>query len=195
VIRSVPRVRLVSAGFLERQDGVIVDTSASVTLVEASGKRIVVDTGSPNECDKLLSGLTALSVEPNDVDIVVNTHLHMDHCGCNELFKRAVVYAHELESPPIGTIRVSGSMTLLPRIELVHTPGHTAGSITVFVRADRVYGICGDAIPTKANFDSHVPPLIAVNKRLALKSMDAIVSTAQIVIPGHGEPFEVRRKE
>lgn len=189
------RVRLVRRGFIERQGTAIVDASASVTLIEASDRLTIVDTGSPRECDDLLFALKAIQVEPKDVDIVVNTHLHIDHCGCNELFENAVVYAHQLESPPIGNLRICGSMILFPGVEVVHTPGHTAGSVTVFVRAEKRYAICGDAIPTKANYDSHVPPFIAIDKNLATKSMDAIIASADTIIPGHDAPFDIQGKK
>ena len=192
---ATPRVRLVRRGFIERRGEVIVDASATVTLVEASGRRIIIDTGSPVECDKLLLDLRVMGVDPRKVDIVVNTHLHIDHCGCNEAFENAVVYAHQLESPPIGNVRISGSITMFPGVEVVHTPGHTAGSVTVFVMAEKRYAICGDAIPTKANYDSHVPPFIAWDKGLAMKSMDAILASADVIVPGHDAPFEVRRKK
>lgn len=195
VVGSSARVRVVRSGFIERRGEDIVDASATVTLVEASGKRIIVDTGSPDECDKLLFDLKAMGLDPKKVDLVINTHLHIDHCGCNELFENAIVYAHELESPPIGNLRISGSLTLFPGVEIVHTPGHTAGSVTVFVSAERRYAICGDAIPTKANYESHVPPFVAVDKALALKSMEAILATADIVVPGHDIPFEVEGKK
>jgi glyoxylase-like metal-dependent hydrolase (beta-lactamase superfamily II) len=63
------------------------------------------------------------------------------------------------------------------------------------VKAEKRYGICGDAIPTKANYDSHVPPFIAIDKRLALKSMDAIIGSVDLIIPGHDAPFEVLGKK
>jgi len=184
----------VRGGFIERRAEVIVDASASVTLVEAADKLIIIDTGSPAECDKLVFDLQSMRIDPKAVDIVVNTHLHIDHCGCNELFENAIVFAHKLESPPIGNARISGPMTLQPGIEILHTPGHTAGSVTVLVSAEKRYGICGDAIPTKANYDSHVPPFVAYDKGLALKSMDAIIATSDIIVPGHDNPFEVGRK-
>ena len=189
------RIRLVRSGFLKREGGVVVDASSTISLVEASDKKIIVDTGAPSDSSKLLFDLKGMDVKHKDVDIVINTHLHIDHCGCNELFENAVVYAHELESPPIGNARIAGSMTLIPGVELVHTPGHTPGSITVFVSAEKRYAICGDAIPTKGNYDSHIPPAVAFDRELALKSMDAIIGWADVVIPGHDTPFDVMRKK
>jgi glyoxylase-like metal-dependent hydrolase (beta-lactamase superfamily II) len=189
-----PKVRVVRKGFLLREGDAIVDASSSVTLVEAAGKRIIVDTGSPRDVDRLQLALKSMMVRPPDVDIVVNTHLHIDHCGCNELFSNALVYAHKLEEPPIGSTRISGAVTLVPGVELVPTPGHTRGSISVFVTSDKKYAICGDAIPAKGNYETHVPPFIAFDKELASKSMDMILGWAEMVVPGHDEPFPVVRK-
>ncbi len=65
-------------------------------LIRSAGKTILVDTGlgtklSPKEQDRfgfrpttgLLDSLGQHGVSPEDVDIVINTHLHADHCGGN----------------------------------------------------------------------------------------------------------------
>jgi len=192
---QVPRVRVVRKGHLVREGDVVVDSSSTVTLVEASGKQAIVDTGLARECDKLLFDLKAMRINPKSVDVVINTHLHIDHCGCNDLFPNALVYSHQLEDPPVGNARISGALTLFPGVEIVPTPGHTRGSISVLVTAERKYAICGDAIPTKANYDAHLPPFTAFDKNLATTSMDFILGWAEIVVPGHDALFEVARKK
>ena len=65
-------------------------------LVRAAGKTILVETGAGDKFDAkwqdiygiehtvgLLESLGACGVGPDEVDIVVNTHLHFDHCGGN----------------------------------------------------------------------------------------------------------------
>jgi glyoxylase-like metal-dependent hydrolase (beta-lactamase superfamily II) len=65
-------------------------------LIRAAGKTILVETGGGDKWDdkrrdiyafegepRLLEQLTARGVSPDQVDIVVNTHLHFDHCGWN----------------------------------------------------------------------------------------------------------------
>jgi len=65
-------------------------------LVRAAGKTLVVETGTGEKVDAklediygidhsvtLLDSLREAGVAPEDVDIVVNTHLHFDHCGWN----------------------------------------------------------------------------------------------------------------
>ena len=190
----VAKIRLLMAGFLDRKGDVVVDASSNVALIEAFGKRVIVDTGSPRDWDKLRAALRSAAIPPGSVDHVVNTHLHIDHCGCNDMFEKALSHAHELESPPAVTRKIASRTALLPQIELVPTPGHTPGSISVFVQAEKRYAICGDAIPTRQNFESHVPPFIAFDKALALRSLELIASWAEVVIPGHDTPFQVERK-
>jgi len=65
-------------------------------LVRSAGKTIVVETGTGDKGDAkwddiygidhsvtLLDSLHRRGVEAKEVDIVVNTHLHFDHCGWN----------------------------------------------------------------------------------------------------------------
>ena len=63
-------------------------------LLRSQDKVILIETGvgdkdggrrqaSPAEEGTLLSALAALGVQPDEVDIVINTHLHADHCGWN----------------------------------------------------------------------------------------------------------------
>jgi glyoxylase-like metal-dependent hydrolase (beta-lactamase superfamily II) len=70
--------------------------TANVALIETAGRRVLVDTGmgsrwSPVEVERyrlerergLEEGLRALGLTTDDVDVVVNTHLHFDHAGGN----------------------------------------------------------------------------------------------------------------
>lgn len=57
---------------------VLVDTGAG-DKIEPSRRAVAY----PGDYGHLLAGLRALGVGPADVDAVVNTHLHFDHCGWN----------------------------------------------------------------------------------------------------------------
>jgi glyoxylase-like metal-dependent hydrolase (beta-lactamase superfamily II) len=188
-------VRPILDGRLVRSGDEVLDASSTISLVVSADKKVIVDTGSSADTKLLREALRAASVRPDEVDMVVNTHLHMDHIGGNSLFQNARFYAHRLESPPLGTIRISDELELLPGVELVLTPGHTAGSISVLVHAERRYAICGDAIPTRANIENHVPPSININPRLALNSMDFLEASADVIVPGHEGQFEVVRRK
>jgi len=190
-----PSVKVFCEGFIVREGMRVVDASSTVTLISTSGNNILVDTGAPHRREDLLSALDVSGLSCSSIAVVVNTHLHTDHCGNNELFGRARFYAHRSENPPKGTVRVDEKTTLGSGVSLVPTPGHTGGSVTVFVESDLRYAICGDAIPTKANYDSRAPPAVNIDPRLALASLDLISSWADVVIPGHGPPFRTIGKK
>jgi glyoxylase-like metal-dependent hydrolase (beta-lactamase superfamily II) len=69
--------------------------AANVVLVETAGQRVLVETGmgerwEPREVERyslqgpgLLPALASVGVAPEDVDVVINTHLHFDHAGGN----------------------------------------------------------------------------------------------------------------
>ena len=86
-------------------------------LVRTGDKNILIETGIGNKLPekmaqiygqptKLLDNLSATGVSPGDIDIVINTHLHFDHCGWNTVlqtgkpaatFPRAKYYVQEGE--------------------------------------------------------------------------------------------------
>jgi glyoxylase-like metal-dependent hydrolase (beta-lactamase superfamily II) len=73
-----------------------VSLALNVALVEARGVRVLVDTGLGDKWSEretrmyridrstsLLRSLSELGLRPEDIDVVVNTHLHFDHAGGN----------------------------------------------------------------------------------------------------------------
>ena len=72
----------------------LVPSGLNSVLVRTGDKTVLIETGIGNKLParmvkiygqpaKLLDNLKAAGVSPEDVDIVVNTHLHFDHCGWN----------------------------------------------------------------------------------------------------------------
>ncbi|MGE0455469.1 MAG: MBL fold metallo-hydrolase [Vicinamibacteria bacterium] len=73
-----------------------VSLACNVALVETGGKRLLIDTGIGDKWSGkqreiyrieresgLIEGLAGLGLGPDDIDVVVNTHLHFDHAGGN----------------------------------------------------------------------------------------------------------------
>jgi len=73
---------------------------ANSLLVRARGKTIVIETGNGTKWDPKQRGIYAIQdgdplidslgqqgVQPRDVDLVINTHLHFDHAGGNTRFE------------------------------------------------------------------------------------------------------------
>jgi N-acyl homoserine lactone hydrolase len=129
----------------------------------------------------LIAGLAAVGLGPEDIDVVVNSHLHPDHCGCNEFFKRATIVCHarELDAVRAGNAEAMGYIKAdwdhpMPvdaiegerdlygddRIVLIPLPGHTPGSIGALVNLDRSgsFLLASDAVSLRANLDLNVLP-------------------------------------
>jgi glyoxylase-like metal-dependent hydrolase (beta-lactamase superfamily II) len=85
---------------IQDDDQHLLPVAGRCLLIRAGGKVIVVETGQGEKLtDKrikqlhlthpeggLLQGLARHGIAPEDVDIVINTHLHADHCGGNTRF-------------------------------------------------------------------------------------------------------------
>jgi len=180
-------------GYIRRQDGFILEAYSSVTLVICADHRIIIDTSTPEKRELILSGLKAKGLSPSDIDTVILTHLHGDHTSNNDLFSNAQLLAHVDELPPRNIEPIIEDQELCGGVHLIHTPGHTRGSMSVRIEAERTYVAAGDALPTRDNFLKWVPPGLNYYPELALRSMRRIVEMADVVIPGHDSAFEVDR--
>jgi len=186
-------VEVLCNGSIRKEGGMVLEAHSSSSLIRSDTWNIVVDTSSLEYRDKMLVALDRIGLDPGDVDIVVNTHLHRDHCSNNDLFPNVILMAHAEEGPGSGYRKIEKDLEICPGVHLVHTPGHTPGSISVFVEAGLRYVIAGDALPTHENYLNWVPPGLNCDPDLALASMKEIVAFADIVVPGHGAPFRIDR--
>jgi glyoxylase-like metal-dependent hydrolase (beta-lactamase superfamily II) len=66
--------------------------SSTCVLATNGEHRVVIDTGLSLQETALADALGRRQLEPTDIDIVINTHLHIDHCGNNVCFSRAALF-------------------------------------------------------------------------------------------------------
>ncbi len=160
-------------------------------VVTHPGGAALVDTGVGGP-DEVLSdwrvvnrtaadALAELDMSPADIGLVINTHLHFDHCGQNAVFKHAAFYVQraelaraQRESPELYDWfdfmnarfeLLDGDAELLPGLNVVTTPGHTVGHQSVVVQsADGASDVLiGDAAYTPRQYlrpasDGELPP-------------------------------------
>src|SRR5487761_496083 len=131
-------------------------------VVTHPGGAVLVDTGvgGPQEWlddwrvvnRSVADALAGLDMTPGDIDLVINTHLHFDHCGQNAVFKHAPCYVQRAEldrarreAPELHDWfdftgarfeLLDGDTEILPGLRVIATPGHTPGHQCVVVRAD-----------------------------------------------------------
>ncbi len=185
-------------GHLERnEDGSLVldETWSTSTLIRTDdGHNIVVDTSRSYMKPAIKTSLKQIGkVFPEDVDIIVLTHAHEDHIGNNDMFKNAKIYLHRDEVCDIeGAVRIDKETAIAKGVRIVPTPGHSAGSVSVFVDADRHYAIVGDVVPLRDNFTKRIAPKLNVDEAAAMDSIERIADYADVIVPGHDQPFRAR---
>lgn len=153
--------------------------------------------------------------EPEEVDIVINTHLHYDHCGGNQYFKNADFFVQREEwdaaHNPIESEKVfyaeelfgrnavnyfqwhflDGEETILPGIKVIPTPGHTRGHQSVLINIEQgVLCVTGDSANTAENINENLEPNIVVNTAQIYESMKRIRQCAHFILPGHEPSIE-----
>jgi len=81
-----------------------VPTGLNSLLVRGGEKTVLIETGIGNKLSekmrkiygqpaKLLENLSSAGITPEEIDIVINTHLHFDHCGWNTVIQGDKVVA------------------------------------------------------------------------------------------------------
>lgn len=129
------------------------------------GDRIVpIMTGA----DIVTARLAQIGVQPADVDLVVNTHLHFDHAGGNRLFPDHTFVLQRAEYESVargeagpwcafgrGVRLLDGDAEIVPGVQAIFTPGHSPGhmSLLVATRRDGPILLAVDASYTTETFD------------------------------------------
>ncbi|KJS30269.1 MAG: beta-lactamase [Desulfatitalea sp. BRH_c12] len=136
--------------------------------LEGGDRKILVDTGEMNPIQSadreaaiggpiytFEQGLSRWGLNPEDIDVIIHTHLHNDHCENDYKCGNADIYVHaneliQIHTPhPLdfryledyiadveenGQIRtVDDGHEICPGITVIHTPAHTPGGLSVMV--------------------------------------------------------------
>lgn len=197
--------------------------------IEGADQNILVDTGADAElatsyrgfpAEKIMSfeeALTSLGLKPDDIDLVIQTHLHWDHCANTSKCKNAKVLVTEDElrfafSPHpltgasykkdllkgLNFVIVNGQYEVAPGIQLIPAPGHSPGTQAVAIDTDQGKAVITGFCCLKENFEPpeevrEIMPVITPGTHL--NAIDAFESTlrikglADILIPMHEPSF------
>ncbi|HEX4215507.1 MAG TPA: N-acyl homoserine lactonase family protein [Candidatus Dormibacteraeota bacterium] len=154
----------VGAGELPREDAEPLQMSVGCYLVQTDDHNVLIDSGTPGDVEMpgpfatedsgdVIEHLASIGLQPDDIDIVVSSHLDVDHIGHHDDFPAAehVIQRSQYERARAGHPRfergrshwdhpslryrqVEGDSELLPGLELIQTDGHTVGHQSVLVR-------------------------------------------------------------
>jgi N-acyl homoserine lactone hydrolase len=206
-----------SALIRHKQGNVLFDTGCHPSVIEHGEERwgslMKVMTPVMGAEDMLLPSLKCVGVSPNDIDVVVNSHFHPDHCGCNEFFRKATIMVHASEieaanaagAEAAGYLRadwdhgqpidpVNGDWDVFGdgKLVLIPLPGHTPGSMGAAVHLDRdgSFLLASDAVSLRENLDADTAPRNTWNVDALLNSFGEIrriEKSGATVICGHDD--------
>lgn len=171
--------------------------NVSAYILARSGRATIVDTGNPGSAPDIEAGLTALDLSWEDVEHLVLTHRHGDHIGSVDAVLSAAVnataYAGELDIPQIGSPRplvAVGDGDEVFGLQIIDTPGHTAGHISVL---DPVGGVlvAGDSLNGRSGGVTGPNPSFTADMATANLSVKKMAGLSfNTLLFGHGGPVE-----
>ncbi len=188
-------------GFTSAQD-------AAVFLVLVNGQSVLIDAGCGLEEGRLLKNIESVGINPKQINLLLLTHSHYDHCGGASSLKKKLgckTVAHYLDAEylekgdNVVTAATWYDSTITPvkidrqlknpvesifvggrEINAIHIPGHSPGSVAYAMESDGKKVIFGQ--------DVHGPlhPSLKSNEndyKISLKKLIAL--EADILCEGH----------
>ena len=175
--------------YLEDGNGYDIFPLYSSSTLILGKKKILVDTGDISSVDKLLDSLKKEGLTPDEIDFLVLTHFHLDHCSNVYLFKNSEIVTCSAVRFPSGKARILKNFPsgYVAGVEIMKTPGHTLDSISV-IAGDAI--CAGDAVRENHIRNKRIPKYRS--GEMYLGSLKKIFNLSKIkkIIPGHGKVIE-----
>lgn len=177
-------------------------------LIKTGKSNILIDTGIGEHNQKIIErfaidhslhlkkSLIDCDLLPSDIDIVINTHLHFDHCGGNLLFPESKFFIQRAERQealsdnpltkasykkefflPLYESNITGyeECEIEPGIALLRTGGHSLGHQIVKIQSEGQAAIyLGDLVPTASHLNYpfvmayDIEPLETIKKKMEI---------------------------
>lgn len=198
-----------------------------VFYIEGGDKNILIDTGLetfvlPPEVTKEISekygveilefeqALAKVRLKPQDIDIIIHTHLHNDHCENDRKCKNAKIYIQKVEYEALknphpmerrffpellegcDVVTIEGDQEIVDGISVLFTPGHTPGTQSVVINTAKGKAIIVGWCCNEKNFPKTAPPIppgVHVSNVGIIDSYKSVLKVremADILLPLHG---------
>jgi len=178
------------------------DLDSNIYLIDGD---TVVDTGTGSNFVRLYEIFKKMGLEFEEIKNIINTHMHWDHIGGNGFFENAKVHIHENDADVLerGDSEMSNAhyfngnmkpMKVERRLKegdeifgfkVLHTPGHTPGSICLFDPKEKIL-ISGDTIFADGVGRTDLPGGSEEDMEKSLERLSSL--EIEKILPGHGEP-------
>ena len=190
-----------------------------VFQVKGGDKNILVDTGLeqfmvPDEVGQTYGfdvlefedALASVQLKPVDIDVIIHTHLHNDHCENDYKCPKAKVYVQKAEMEffrnphpldhryypdvldGVDVVEVEGDANILDGIDVIFSPGHTVGGQSVAINTSEGKAIITGFCCNDKNFPQTGPaitPGVHISATEAYDSIQKVKEMADILIPLH----------
>jgi glyoxylase-like metal-dependent hydrolase (beta-lactamase superfamily II) len=181
------------------------------------GELILIDTGAGWSVEDIIGNVKKLGFDPRNLGKILLTHCHIDHIGgAAEIRKRfgAKIYIHKLDTPPLENgdsiltaanwyqtnfpptqvdVKLNSPEETLfigdQKIVCLHTPGHTPGSICIYLDKDGKRILFGQDLhgPLLSEFGSNLEDYGRSTKKLL--DLDA-----DILCEGHFGIYKTKKE-
>lgn len=208
------------------------ERAAYTWYIEGPSEKIIVDTGCEpaglvpqpimfpfdgkfEHIQSIEDGLGKFGLKPEDIDIVILTHMHEDHVQLARKYPKAkfIVQKAELEAArnphpvqqftylkdPFNDINfeiIEGDQKIVDGVSVVSTPGHSAGGQSVIIETAKGKAVITGFCCIRRNFEPPegiVTPVIVPGILLdAVKAYDSMLKVkeiADIIVPLHDKEF------
>lgn len=188
------------SAFIAEQEG------SNCFLLRGSKQTALIDSSASGNSRQLIAFLKETKLDAGSIDLILHTHGHADHIGCDYLFQKAEIAMHELDAkrinesdsdfacahffPGTGLPKVSiflknNQLIDLGNLQLcvIHTPGHTAGSVCFLLEKQGLL-FSGDTLFAGGIGRTDLPSGNEQELTASLKKLQKIAFNT--LLPGHG---------
>ncbi|OQX00197.1 MAG: MBL fold metallo-hydrolase [Desulfobacteraceae bacterium A6] len=190
-----------------------------IFYIKGGDKKILIDTGleqfvvseeTEKKCGfkalEFEDALASFDLRPEDIDLIIHTHLHNDHCENDYKCTNAVVYAQKaevafLKNPHpidhryypdvldgVNVVEIEGDAVIEDGIEVIFSPGHSVGGQSVAINTSKGKAVITGFCCNEKNFPEKgaaICPGVHMDAIKAYDSAQKIKSIADILIPLH----------
>jgi hydroxyacylglutathione hydrolase len=176
------------------------------TYVVTGSPGIIFDPGNEEYLTTLVSALEKDGLTPSEIGIIVNTHLHIDHCGANEAFRKlsgAKIAIHPVQKQNYQMVVVDGTRLFgmesggfaedyvlegtvlandVAEFEMIASPGHSPDCVCYYNQRDKVL-ICGDVLFEMNTGRVDLPGGNGEQLKMSISSLSHL--DIEYLLPGH----------
>jgi glyoxylase-like metal-dependent hydrolase (beta-lactamase superfamily II) len=185
------------------------------TYVIKDKTSVIIDTGLTQFLPELFQDLQKDGIDPKEIAIIANTHLHGDHCWSNEAFKKisgakilihpaqkdsweaTVIQTSKFFGVPAAEFKHDGLFkndklnTGEMEFEIIPSPGHSPDSICFYCQKEKIL-ICGDVLFSQNTGRVDLPGGSANALKQSIERLSQL--EIEYLLPGHMDIIVGREK-